>query len=261
MNKPQSLNIFLFPSAETSELGSVETPPLLRFMRPVSFSLWLIVFCIQMLTVASGGASVSWLLLALSTALFAGVHIQYWYEDSEQGRRFHHAVERMRGRIYEDDQTGLPNSRHFVFELRRQMMRSVRNGRGFALVLTDVIGWESVGAHEREFLHQATRSLRQSLGDGDFLGRLQGPVFAAIVLDERDSSAAEKADSLITAIGSAVPLDLATSLQPVISVTGYQGELEVRDFLRRGQRDLAENRARGAGPIYKDPERILRKAS
>jgi GGDEF domain-containing protein len=261
VNKPQSLNIFLFPSSETTELGSVEAPPVLRIMRPLSFALWLIVFCVQMLAVVSGGESVSWLLIGLSTALFAGVHMQYWYEDSEQGRRFHHAVERMRGRIYEDEQTGLPNSRHFVFELRRQMMRSVRNGRGFALVLTDVIGWESVGAHEREFLHQATRSLRQSLGDGDFLGRLQGPVFAAIVLDERDNSAAEKADSLITAIGSAVPLDLATSLQPVISVTGYQGELEVRDFLRRGQRDLAENRARGAGPIYKDPERVLRKAS
>jgi GGDEF domain-containing protein len=128
-------------------------------------------------------------------------------------------------------------------------------------VLTDVIGWEKISPHEREFLHQATRALRQALGDGDFLGRLQGPVFAAIVLDERDCSAAEKADALITALGSAVPLDMATTLNPVVSVTGYQGELEVRDFLRRGQRDLAETRARGSGPIYKDPERILRKAS
>lgn len=261
MNKPQSLNIFLFPSAESSELGSVQSPALLRVMRPLSFSLWLIIFCVQALAVVSGAESVNWLLLGLSTALFAGVHMQYWYEDSEQGRRFHHAVERMRGRIYEDDQTGLPNSRHFVFELRRQMMRSVRDGRGFALVLTDVVGWEKVGPHDREFLNQGARSLRQALGDGDFLGRLQGPVFAAIVLDERDCSAAEKADGFISALGSAIPLDLANTLAPVVSVTGYQGELEVRDFLRRGQRDLADNRARGAGPLYQDPQRVLRQAS
>ncbi len=131
MNKPQSLNIFLFPSSDTIGTGSVATPPIFRIMRPLSFGLWLVIFCVQVQAVVSGGESVSWLLLGLSTALFAGVHLQYWYEDSEQGRRFHHAVERMRGRIYEDDQTGLPNSRHFVFELRRQMMRSVRNGRGF----------------------------------------------------------------------------------------------------------------------------------
>lgn len=261
MNKPQGLNVFLFPSNETKELGTVESPPLLRIMRPLSFALWLVIFCAQAVTVATTGESASWLLLALSTLLFAGVHAQYWYEDSEQGRRFHHAVERMRGRIYEDDQTGLPNSRHFVFELRRQMMRSVRNGRGFALVLTDVVGWEKVGNHDREFLHQASRALRQALGDGDFLSRLQGPVYAAIILDERDCPASEKAEGLVTALGSAIPLDLATTLTPVVSVTGYQGELEVRDFLRRGQRDLQETRARGAGPIYMDPQRILKKAS
>lgn len=261
MNKPQSLNIFLFPSADNRELGTVETPHILRILRPVSFALWLLIFCAQVLTVVSTGESGSWLLLGLSSMLFIGVHIQYWYEDSEQGRRVHHAVERMRGRMYEDDQTGLPNSRHFVFELRRQMMRSVRNGRGFALVLTDVIGWDKIGKHEREFLHQASRSLRQAIGDGDFLARLQGPVYAAIILDERDRPAAEKADSLITALGSAVPFELATVLNPVVSVTGYQGELEVRDFLRRGQRDLQETRARGAGPIYQDPERVLKMAS
>jgi GGDEF domain-containing protein len=261
VNKPQSLNIFLFPSTETKELGTVEVPPLLRILRPVSFALWLFIFCAQALTVATTGESVGWVLLAMSTALFAGVHVQYWYEDSEQGRRFHYAVERMRGRIYEDDQTGLPNSRHFVFELRRQMMRSVRNGRGFALVLTDVVGWEKIGNHEREFLHQAARALRQSIGDGDFLARLQGPVYAAIVLDERDCSAAQKAEGLVSAVGSAIPLDMAHTLTPVISVTGYQGELEVRDFLRRGQRDLQETRARGAGPIYQDPQRVLKKAS
>ena len=261
MNKPQSLNIFLFPSTETKELGTVESPPLLRILRPVSFALWLFIFCAQAVTVATTGESAGWLLLGLSTLLFGGVHAQYWYEDSEQGRRFHHAVERMRGRIYEDEQTGLPNSRHFVFELRRQMMRSVRNGRGFALVLTDVVGWEQVGNHDRGFLHSAARTLRQALGDGDFLARLQGPVYAAIVLDERDNSAAEKAEGLVSALGSAIPLDLADAMTPVVSITGYQGELEVRDFLRRGQRDLQETRARGAGPIYQDPQRILKKAS
>lgn len=259
MIKPQSLSMFLFPGSDGSRtLGSVQTPPMVRALRPATFALWFIVFIVQVMAVISTGQGVGLLVLGLCTVLFTGVHLQFWYEESEQGRRFHHAFERFRGRIYEDETTGLPNSRHFVFELRRQMMRSVRNGRGFALVLTDIVGVEQLKKNEERVLTVAGRNIRQALGDGDFVARLEGPVFAAIVLDERERSATEKAEGLVAALGAAIPNDKASALSPIVSVTGYEGELEVRDFLRRSQRDLQNTRGRATGPLYDDPSRALR---
>lgn len=241
------LNAFLFPSADPNELGSVESSFLLRLMRPVSLALWLVIFSFEAQTVISKGGGGNLMVLALSTLLFAGIHAQFWYEQSEQGRRFHRALDRMRGRIYEDDMTGLPNSRHFVFELRRQMMRSVRNGRGFSLVLTDFGGYDRAKPNEERFLPSVSRALRHAVGEGDFVAHLQGPIFAAIISDDREQTSAEKADNLLPALGSAIPLENASQLFPVVSLSGYEGELEVRDFLRRAQRDLAG--ARSNGPV------------
>ena len=245
MNKPPALNALFSSSSEDREFGSVETPPLLRFIRPTALAVWVLVFCVQALTLVSTGSGANWMVIVLSTALFAGVHAQFWYEESEQGRRFHRTMERMRGRIYEDDDTGLPNSRHFVFELRRQMMRSVRNGRGFSLVLTDIGGFEKAKGHEGKILPAMTRSFRHSLTEGDFIAHLQGPIYAGIVLDDGEHSAAEKADNLLQAIGSCIPLEFAGDVFPVVSLSGYEGELEVRDFLRRAQRDLMSSRSKG----------------
>ena len=247
MNKPPVLNAFLFPSAEQTELGSVESSLLMKLMRPVSLALWLVIFAFELQKVISTGGRGNLLILGISTLLFGGIHAQFWYEQSEQGRRFHRALDRMRGRIYEDDLTGLPNSRHFVFELRRQMMRSVRNGRGFSLVLTDFGGYDRAKPNEERFLPAVSRALRHAAGEGDFVAHLQGPIFAAIISDDREQTAAEKADLLLPSLGSAIPHELASQLFPVVSLSGYEGELEVRDFLRRAQRDLAG--ARATGPV------------
>jgi GGDEF domain-containing protein len=230
-------------------MGSVETPPALRILRPATLALWLLIFCVEGVTLVTSGGSAHWLILGLSTLLFAAVHIQFWYEESEQGRRFHRTIERMRGRIYEDEVTGLPNSRHFVFELRRQMMRSVRNGRGFSLLLTDIGGLENDHIDEEKALPPISKSLRHAVGEGDFVAHLQGTIFGAIVLDDRDRSAAEKADAVLSALGACIPLQQAGRLYPVVSLTGYEGELEVRDFLRRGQRDLLAARSRGVNNL------------
>ena len=140
MNRPPTLNAFLVGGVETNALGSVTASPYIRAMRPATFALWVILTVAEAASILLNGQGGAWLILALSTLLFVGVHLQFWYEESERGRHVHQALDRIRGRIYEDDSTGLPNSRHFVFELRRQMMRSVRNGRGFSLVLTDLNG-------------------------------------------------------------------------------------------------------------------------
>jgi GGDEF domain-containing protein len=244
VNKPQVFNALLFSSSDTQSMGSVETPVIMRLLRPATLGLWLIVFVTEVQTVVSTGEHTNWLLLMLSTAVFVAAHIQFWYEESEQGSRFHNLVERMRGRIYEDEATSLPNSRHFVFELRRQMMRSVRSGRGFSLVLTDISGFDRIPSGAEKTIPAMSRALGQAIGSGDFLARLQGPIFSAILLDEKDCSAGEKAEAALVVLGACIPLDLAGTVYPVVSLTGFQGEIEVRDFLRRAQRDLVANRSR-----------------
>jgi GGDEF domain-containing protein len=259
MNKPPALNLLLGASNDRA-LGSVETPPVMRLIRPATFVIWLVIFCVELQTVISTGKSTNLLALLLSTLVFGGVHVQFWYEESEQGRRFHRTFERMRGRMYEDDDTGLPNSRHFVFELRRQMMRSVRSGCGFSLVLTDVGNWDQAKGHEERILRDITRSLRQNVGEADFVAHLQGAIFAAVLLDERDRSAADKSETLFSALGGCIPVDLAGPCFPVISLSGYEGELEVRDYLRRAQRDLVEARAHcmtsPPSSLRRTPERL-----
>ncbi len=252
VNKPAGLSIFLFPSSDQKALGSVRTPTVMRFLRPATFGLWLIIFSVQLTAIVTTGAGGNWLVLLLSTALFAGVHIQFWYEESDRGRRVHHAIERMRGRLYEDEATGLANSRHFVFELRRQMTRSVRNGRGFSLLLTDIAGLEPGAENDPKMLQTVARALRPVVQDGDFLAHLQGATFAAIVLDDREATAAAKSDLVFAALASSIPHSLADTLYPVVSFTGYEGELQVRDFLRRSQRDLLANRSRGGSPLHRE---------
>jgi len=224
-------------------MGSVQSLPLMRLLRPLSLGLWLIIFFVEAQTIISTGSNGNVLIPILATALFAAAHAQFWYEESEQGRRFHNTIDRMRGRTYEDENTGMPNSRHFVFELRRQMLRSMRSGHGFSLVLTDVASFERAAEHVDTMLPAMAKALRQALGDGDFIARLQGPVFAAVISDDRDVTADEKADRALVALGGCIPLDVAGIVYPVISITGYEGEVEVRDFLRRAQRDLLATRS------------------
>ena len=255
MNKPPSLS-FLFPGADADELGSVNTMPIVRALRPAVFALWFVVTAAQVIALVTTGEMGSLFISVLFTALFALVHLQFWWEESEQGRRVARSLERVRGRIYEDETTGLPNSRHFVFELRRQMMRSVRSGRGFSLILTDLNGLAPKEAALA--MPMVAKALRHSAAEGDFVAHLEGPVFAAIVADDREQTAADKADQMWRGLAAIVPAERAAVVKPVVSLTGYEGELEVRDFLRRAQRDLVGARATGAAPT---PRAARRQAS
>ena len=207
-------------------------------MRPITFALWLGVFGIQLQGAATGSGGIGWLTLAMTTVLFAGVHAQFWLDESEQGRRVHDGFERMRGQIYEDDETGLPNSRHFVFQLRRQMMRSVRNGRGFSIVLATISPHDESSSPKSETLRKAATSMKAGLGDCDFVARLQGASFGAVVLDEAEATATDKSRDVRDSLTQVLNESAREGLAVAVSMTGYEGELEVRDVLRRAQRDL-----------------------
>lgn len=207
-------------------------------MRPVTFALWLVVFAIQVHAAATTSTGINWILLTMTTMLFAGVHAQFWLDESDQGRRAREGFEKMRGQIYEDDDTGLPNSRHFVFQLRRQMMRSVRNGRGFSIVLATINGPKESTNPGEDMLRTASTAMKECLGDCDFVARLQGSSFGAIVLDEAEATATDKAGQVREWLGDAGARASRNNVSAAVSITGYEGELEVRDFLRRAQRDL-----------------------
>ena len=104
-------------------------------------------------------------------------------------------------------------------------------------------------------LPMVARALRHSAAEGDFVAHLEGPVFAAIVADDREQTAADKADGMWQSLAAIVPADRAVAVKPVVSLTGYQGELEVRDFLRRAQRDLVGARSTGAAPVARAQRR------
>lgn len=224
-----------------ARLGSVTGSPIMKVMRPLTFALWLVLTVAQAIAIFTGGQEDLFVTLFLTTALFIGVHVQFWFEESDQGARLRRSLDRMRGSIYEDDLTGLPNSRHFVFELRRQMMRSVRNGRGFALILTDIQGIQPRDLPKA--LPAVGKALRRSAGEGDFVAHLEGPVFALIVVED-SVPMADRVTATLSLLESVIPEGRRPQVHPVAAVSTYQGEVEVRDFLRRAQRDLAAARER-----------------
>jgi GGDEF domain-containing protein len=241
VNRPAALETIVFGDRPAA-MGSITSSPIIKAMRPATFALWVILTFAQLAAMLAGADEDILLTLVLTTLLFVGVHIQFWYEESDQGLRFRRTMDKMRGSIYEDEMTGLPNSRHFVFELRRQMMRSVRNGRGFALVLSDLQGLEQ-RSHAKA-LPAVGKAIRRSAAEGDFVAHLEGPVFATLIVDAPGLSMSDRAAQLQGVLEGVVPENLRASVRPVVSLTSYQGEIEVRDFLRRAQRDLAAARER-----------------
>ena len=65
----------------------------------------------------------------------------------------------------------------------------------------------------------------------------------AVVFDEREQTAGDKSDAALAAMRGCIPRESAAGVSPVVSITGYEGEIEVRDFLRRAQRDLLAARS------------------
>jgi len=246
VNRPAALESIVFGD-RAAQVGAVTASPLIKAMRPATFAMWIVLTIAQGAAILSGGGEDIWVTLFLTTLLFVGVHIQFWYEESDQGQRLRKTFDTMRGSIYEDETTGLPNSRHFVFELRRQMMRSVRNGRGFALVLSDLPGIDQKSLPKA--LPAVGKAIRRTAAEGDFVAHLEGPVFATLIVDAPGVTMSDRASALHSTLESVVPENLRQSVRPVVALTSYQGEIEVRDFLRRAQRDLAsarERMARGA---------------
>ena len=224
--------------------GELEAPPrALRLAYPAVAVIWLCLLAFQTRIAVRTGGLLESLALILSVLLFAGVRAQLWYEEFARSRELEQLAGRIRRRTYEDKTTFLPNSRLFVTELHRRMARVVRGRRTFSLALTDLTGIGTSEALERLILPPVARAVRASVGHADFVAHLQDAIFAAILIDEDDRPIETKAGALLAAVRASIPAEVAGTTSAVVSVSAYQGELEVRDFLRRAQSDLVLARA------------------
>ena len=235
------LGSLLSAASPLARWGSVAEPPLLvRTLRWSTVVLWVVIFLSQFQAVVSR-SSPNWLILILITALFAGVHLRFWYGESERDRRVR-AIDRARGRVYEDELTGLPNSRYLLFGLRRQMIRSVRSGCGFSLVMVEVRPINPVFRIGDQIVKTLGRRVHQTIDPADFLARMQACTFAIITEDDGRLGSTEKGNVLSGIVEAGIPVDMASEVRMAVSVTSYGGEMFVRDFLCRVQEDFLEAR-------------------
>ncbi|HET7738319.1 MAG TPA: hypothetical protein VFK32_07080, partial [Tepidiformaceae bacterium] len=124
----------------------------LKLVRPVVNALWLLAFFAEGYLALVLPELPVFILIALTSVLVLGSLVQFQFERAEQDELVERSAAGMRGRLYEDDLTALPNSRHFVAELRRRMIRASRSGRVFALALAQLDGFAPGALDENHVL-------------------------------------------------------------------------------------------------------------
>lgn len=218
----------------------------LHLVQPLVLVLWLAAAAGEAYLLVTEPATPILILIGLTAVLFIASRMQFQYERAEQDELVERSAAGMRGRLYEDDVTALPNSRHFVAELRRRMIRASRSGRVFALALAHIDGVDPGAFDEDQMLSAIGRAIRKAVDDGDFVARLEGMVFVAAIAEGAAETTADKVEGMRWGIATCLPPELADSVLVVTSTTLYAGETEVRDILRRAQLDLDEARHQAA---------------
>jgi diguanylate cyclase (GGDEF)-like protein len=162
--------------------------------------------------------------------------------------RSHAALET--ARLYElisqtDALTGLPNRRAFEDELRRRWEASVQSGKALAVLVIDVDNFKRFNdrfghAAGDECLRHTARVMRRDLREVDFIARLGGEEFVALMLVPHGDVAASTAERLRAGVEA---LHIAHD--------GLSGQEEVT---------VSIGVAVGAPPDVADPDRLLRAA-
>jgi diguanylate cyclase len=123
---------------------------------------------------------------------------------SEAQRRIEHLA-------HFDMVTGLPNRALLADRLAREMARSRRSSRGFAVLLFDLDGFKAVNdtwghAAGDRVLALVGERVRKCVRDSDTVGRLGGDEFLAILPETTREGAMGVADKLRQSLGGPYPL-------------------------------------------------------
>lgn len=158
-----------------------------------------------------------------------------------------------------DNETGSYNKRYFKQRLGEEMIRAKRNEYPLSLALLnidqlDVTGKSSSPQVRSELLRKVSVFLRQYLRDEDVMARLDGTVFAFLLLDTPEEQARAMMERLQTAI-SWTPFEVEKSgvkfnLVSTGGIAPYRYNGTGQDeFLARAQSALQEAETAGYGKI------------
>ena len=159
-----------------------------------------------------------------------------------------------------DSETGSYNKRYFRQRLGEEMIRARRNKYPLSLALMnidqlDVTGNPFSPQARSELLRKVSVFLRQHLRDEDVMARLDGTVFAFLLLDTPEENAKATIDKLRTRI-SWTPFEMEKSglkfnLVSTAGIASYQHNGTGQDeFLAEAQRALQQAEASGYGKVY-----------
>ena len=158
---------------------------------------------------------------------------------------------RLEAMIFEDPLTQLYNRRFMLTQLAALVSGARRHERPMSVVMIDVDHFKSLNdqhGHEAgdRALVAVAHAMRDRLRAEDYLGRLGGEEFLALLPDVDESGAALVADSLRATVAER-PVDIGTHSMPMTVSAGYatwEGEAP-GELLKRA--DDAMYRAKAAG--------------
>ncbi len=127
-----------------------------------------------------------------------GVRIGVGHEVTELRR----AERELEHRASHDPLTGLPNRHRLQLELKYALAHAAATGKGMAVLYLDLDGFKAAndrGGHDAGdyLLREVARRLQEGLRQGDFVARVGGDEFVALLPDCRNAEAAQSVvDSL-----------------------------------------------------------------
>ena len=156
-------------------------------------------------------------------------------------------TQRLEGRLFEDPLTRIYNRRFLFGQLAALVSGARRHGRPLAVAMVDLDGFKAVNdrhGHEigdRVLVATAT-GLQRALRAEDFLGRLGGEEFLALLPDTDEHAAASTAERLRAAVaGAGGPVPVTASVGWAV----MSEQEDPDDLIRRA--DIALYDAKSAG--------------
>ena len=166
------------------------------------------------------------------------------------------AVEEKRQQSLTDALTGIPNRRHFMRQMRRDLDAAQDAGRALSLLSLDVDHFKRINDRHGHgtgdaVLREFTRRMASCLRPSDWCARMGGEEFTVVLVDTPLALASEMAEKIRRCIADA-PVLAHTSSVPLtvsIGVSGWQPGMSLREtvesLLQQSDKNLYLSKERG----------------